>query len=135
MNPRKKSDGLVIENLETELLIYHPGTEEAHCLNSLTAFVWQHCDGNASVEQLAVQASREFNANVSPSEIEAVLATLSAADLLVEKVCLADVAVAADAEHVARSRFIRAAAVATVAAAFSMVSILTPTAEAAMTVT
>ena len=51
--PEARDDGVVVEELGDEILIYDLNTDEAHCLNPTAAVVWKHCDGNRSVASLA----------------------------------------------------------------------------------
>jgi hypothetical protein len=43
--PEARKDGLVIQDLPEEILVYDLNTNKAHCLNQTAAYVWQACDG------------------------------------------------------------------------------------------
>jgi hypothetical protein len=51
--PRARQDGLVVEELSEELLLYDQNNHTAHCLSPLAACVWRHCDGERDVTELA----------------------------------------------------------------------------------
>jgi hypothetical protein len=51
--PRARHDGLVEEAVGDELLLYDQNSHIAHCLSPIAASVWQHCDGERDVTQLA----------------------------------------------------------------------------------
>jgi hypothetical protein len=51
--PRARRDGLVIQELDDETLIYDVERDKAHCLNQTSAMVWERCDGKTTVEQAA----------------------------------------------------------------------------------
>ena len=51
--PEARTDGLVIQELADEVLVYDLQRHRAHCLNQTAAWVWKHCDGHATVEDLA----------------------------------------------------------------------------------
>ena len=51
--PRSRMDGLVIQELDDETLVYDTETDKAHCLNQTSAMVWEQCDGKTTVEQAA----------------------------------------------------------------------------------
>jgi hypothetical protein len=51
--PRARTDGLVIQQLDDETLIYDVERDKAHCLNQTSALVWEQCDGKTTVEQAA----------------------------------------------------------------------------------
>ncbi len=52
-NPRARSDDLVIEEIEDEVLIYDFRNKRAHCLGATAARVWRACDGNSEVDALS----------------------------------------------------------------------------------
>ncbi len=52
VRPIASTDGIIVEELDGELLIYDTGRDKAHCLNPAAATVWKHCDGRSTVEEL-----------------------------------------------------------------------------------
>jgi hypothetical protein len=58
MNGRKplaRSDELVVEELDDELLVYDQKTDRAHCLSSEAARVWRRCDGQTRIDVLSAE--------------------------------------------------------------------------------
>jgi len=53
LNPRARKDGLIVQNLPDETLVYDLERDRAHCLNQTAAFVWRHCDGRANAKEIA----------------------------------------------------------------------------------
>jgi len=51
--PRARRDGLLEEALGEELLLYDQNSHTAHCLSPIAARVWQRCDGERDVTELA----------------------------------------------------------------------------------
>jgi hypothetical protein len=51
--PIARKDGLVIQEMPDEILVFDTETNKAHCLNSTAAFVWQACDGKNSIADIA----------------------------------------------------------------------------------
>jgi hypothetical protein len=51
--PLARSDDLVIEELEDELLVYDKTNTRAHCLGATAARVWRASDGETDVDDLA----------------------------------------------------------------------------------
>ena len=43
--PVARKQGLVVQEMPDEVLIYDLDTNKAHCLNQTAAFVWKSCDG------------------------------------------------------------------------------------------
>lgn len=53
--PTARSEGLVIEELGEELLVYDLDVKDAHCLTAVAARVWSRCDGRTPPEGIARQ--------------------------------------------------------------------------------
>lgn len=51
--PRARSEGLVVQELPDETLVYDLERDRAHCLNQTAAFVWGRCDGRTSPREMA----------------------------------------------------------------------------------
>jgi hypothetical protein len=51
--PRARQDGLLVEAVGEELLLYDQKSHTAHCLSPTAACVWRHCDGEHDVAGLA----------------------------------------------------------------------------------
>ena len=51
--PMARSEDLVIEKVEDEVLVYDAKNHQAHCLASAAAKVWRACDGTKDVPALA----------------------------------------------------------------------------------
>jgi hypothetical protein len=55
--PLARDEGLVVEELGDELLVYDLTRDEAHCLGTVAARVWNACDGSTTVDSMSVQLS------------------------------------------------------------------------------
>ncbi len=53
--PRARKEGLLIQELPEEVLVFDLSTAKAHCLNHTAALVWRRCDGKKG--QLSATAS------------------------------------------------------------------------------
>jgi hypothetical protein len=62
--PLARKEGLVIQELPDEVLVYDLERDRAHCLNQTAAFVWQRCDGRTSAGEIARSLGQEVNASV-----------------------------------------------------------------------
>ena len=62
--PVARKQGLVIQELPDEVLVYDLDRDRAHCLNSTAAFVWQRCDGKHTTAQIARTLGRQFDCAV-----------------------------------------------------------------------
>lgn len=63
--PRARREGLLVETVGEELLIYDQNSHTAHCLSTIAACVWRHCNGKHKVTELAIfaGATEELVAN------------------------------------------------------------------------
>lgn len=57
--PTARKEGLVIQEMPEEILVFDMETNKAHCLNETAAFVWKACDGNRSVAEITRLFGRE----------------------------------------------------------------------------
>jgi len=64
MHPKAKESDIVIQKLENEVLVYNLKTNKAFCLNQTSAAVWQRCNGENSVSEIASRMRREFDSSV-----------------------------------------------------------------------
>jgi hypothetical protein len=53
--PRARSDGLLVETLDAETLIYDTERNAAHCLDAEAAAVWRGCDGVCSLSEISAR--------------------------------------------------------------------------------
>ena len=53
--PQSKTENIVVQNLEDEVLIYNLVTNKAFCLNETSALVYQACDGNTDFENFKIE--------------------------------------------------------------------------------
>lgn len=60
--PLARKEGLVIKEVDDEVLVYDLARDQAHCLNDSAARIWRLCDGKNSIDQLAVIFSGDSGA-------------------------------------------------------------------------
>lgn len=123
-----RKDGLVVQELSDEVLIYDLERDRAHCLNQTAAYVWQHCNGKNSTTQIARSMGREFGCTVDEKIVWLALDQLGRNHLLQQP---APTPVAG----MNRRAMVRAIGLATVVAAPLVTSILAPTPAQAATCT
>jgi hypothetical protein len=131
--PVARRDGLLVEEVEDELVVYDQAKDSAHRLNRTAAIVWRHCDGKHDTAQLLQVLEAEVGKDLADEDLVRI-----SLDLLADKGLLEDAAPqrAADETRLSRRRFIRR--VGTVGAAAlvlpSVTSLVAPTAAHAQTV-
>ena len=57
--PVSRTDELVVQELNGEVLIYDLRENKAFCLNETSALVWQACDGSKTVAEIGKQLGNE----------------------------------------------------------------------------
>jgi hypothetical protein len=58
-HPLARTEGLSLTHLGEELMLYDEQSHKAHSLNATASWVWQHCDGQTSIAELAERLHRE----------------------------------------------------------------------------
>ena len=61
--PRARIEGLVIQELPDEVLVYDRERDKAHCLNQTAALVWKYCDGKTTIPTIAKRLQRDLKAD------------------------------------------------------------------------
>ncbi len=82
--PVARKEGLVIQEMPDEVLVYDLETNKAHCLNQTSAFVWKACDGKKSV----VEISKLLGNSVPEDLVWLAIDQLSEKNLLESKLSL-----------------------------------------------
>ena len=80
--PRARKEGLLVQELADELLVYDRTRHKAHCLNQTAALVWQRCDGKTSVTEMARLLGKETHTRVDEAVVWLAFDQLSKAHLL-----------------------------------------------------
>jgi hypothetical protein len=76
--PLARSEGLIIEEIGDEVLVYDSMVDTAHCLSPDATRVWQRCDGRTPTGGLAAQVG------LSPDRVKTALEELERCELLEE---------------------------------------------------
>jgi hypothetical protein len=82
--PEARTEGLVVQQLAEEVLVYDQDRHKAHCLNHTAALVWEQCDGQSSVKEIARKLSQETEAEVEAEVVWLAVEQLSRTHLLKE---------------------------------------------------
>ena len=86
LSPTARKEGLVVEELPDEVLVYDVNRHNAHCLNQSAALVWKHCDGRNTIEDLTRILQRESKTPVDDEVARLALEQLGKAHLLQEPI-------------------------------------------------
>jgi hypothetical protein len=80
--PKARTKNLVIQTLQGETLIYDVAIHEAHCLNETAGLVWSLCDGNNSVDEIAIAIQTKFGEPVDADLVRLAITQLNERKLL-----------------------------------------------------
>ncbi|MFY9555700.1 MAG: PqqD family protein [Blastocatellia bacterium] len=83
-----RNDELVVQDLPDEVLVYDLKSHKAHCLNKTAAFIWRHCDGQTTADEIAKMMQQEWETPVTEDAVWFALNKLSKAELLQERIVL-----------------------------------------------
>jgi len=81
-NPMARQNGLVVQEMPDEVLVYDLDTNKAHCLNQSAARVWRACDGQSTVADIV----KEFDGKVTEDFVWLAIDQLSENGLLESQV-------------------------------------------------
>ena len=84
-NPIARQNGLVVQEMPDEVLIYDLDSNKAHCLNHSAATVWRSCDGSNSVLDIVRQFEKN-NAKITEDFVWLAIDQLKKNDLLANDV-------------------------------------------------
>src|SRR5215813_7903817 len=59
-SPKTRSTQIFVQKLPSELVVYDVERNEVHCLNGTAARVWELCDGNHTVAEIAQQLGTDL---------------------------------------------------------------------------
>ena len=82
MYPLARTDGLIIEDLALETVIYDPASHHAHSLNKTVSFIWKQCDGQTTEEEIAKRLPDHLGLPPDPDVVRLAVQQLSRAGLL-----------------------------------------------------
>jgi hypothetical protein len=80
--PVARKEGLVIQEMPDEVLVYDLDTNKAHCLNQTAAFVWKSCDGRNSVADITKLVGADSGNHVPEDLVWLAIDQLSEKNLL-----------------------------------------------------
>lgn len=83
--PRARNSGLVIQELENEVLIYDLDNDSAHCLNDTAAAVWRACDGHRQIKEITSFVKTQLKNDITEDVVLLALKRLEEHNLLEQK--------------------------------------------------
>lgn len=82
--PRAREEGLIVQELSDETLVYDLERDRAHCLNQTAALIWRQCDGQTTTREMARALTHKSKTPVDEKLVWLALDQLGRNHLLVE---------------------------------------------------
>jgi hypothetical protein len=82
MKPEARTEGLIVQGLDDETVVYDLERDRVHRLNPVAAAVWRRCDGQRDIQELGLQVSRDLGARVGGDVVHLALERLATRRLL-----------------------------------------------------
>lgn len=83
-NPESRKQNIVVQQLEDEVLVYDLLKNKAFCLNKTSAVIWQSCNGERTIEEIAEVSGTTLNAAVTSEMVWLALEQFKKDNLLEE---------------------------------------------------
>jgi Coenzyme PQQ synthesis protein D (PqqD)/UPF0506 len=122
--PQTRQDGLIVRELDNEILIYDTEKNKAHCLNETAALVWKQCDGQTTVTEISRSLSNQLGTKVDERVVWFAVKQFGQDHLLEEKLTPPPAFIAAGLN---RREMVRVLGLAAVVAVPLVTSIVAPT--------
>ena len=84
--PVARKNGLVVQEIPDEVLVYDLSSNKAHCLNQTAALVWKSCDGVNSVSEIAKLVGSQSGGSINDDFVWLAIDQLSENNLLEEEI-------------------------------------------------
>jgi hypothetical protein len=126
--PVARKTDLLVQELPHETLVYDLKSDQAHCLNETTAFVWKRCDGRNTAQDIAQLLGDKVNSSLDEKLIWLALDQLVDIDLLDPRMVMPP-----EPAGISRRHIVRTLGLAAVVALPLVTSIIVPTAAQAST--
>jgi hypothetical protein len=123
--PKARREGILVQELSEEILVYDLENHKAHCLNKTAAAVWEHCDGKNSVQDIALALANDLNAKADEAMVWYALDQLGKARLLEKRISQTEAK-----PRMSRRELVKRAGIAAMIAVPVVTSILAPKALA-----
>jgi hypothetical protein len=85
ITPQARTNGVVVEHLADEVLVYDLEGDRAHCLNLTAARVWEQCDGRRTIREIATEVVKG-DQEAAEEVVWLAVEELSRAGLMEEKI-------------------------------------------------
>ncbi len=72
----KVMDGITVQDLGDEVMLYDSGRENVHVLNHTASAIWYLCDGNHTIEEIRKHLEEKFPEVPGSDLIDDIIATI-----------------------------------------------------------
>ena len=82
----KRRDGIMSREVGDERMLYDAAGRAVHVLNGSAEWIWDHCDGTHTIEEIIAEAVELFGADEAEirTDVDECLATFTERNLLID---------------------------------------------------
>lgn len=120
--PLSRSENIVVQDLQNELLIYDLKINKVYSLNETSSAVWRECDGQSDLEQISIKVSLKLKQTISKDIVRLAIHQFKKENLLENGLEIVEF------EGISRREIIRRAGLASAVALPIISSLIAPTA-------
>ncbi len=88
--PVSRTENIVVQEINDEILVYDLKTNKAHNLNSTMALIWQKCDGKTSLHEVITILMKKLEVEIDEDFIWLAIKELDKTNLLLGEMLLAN---------------------------------------------
>ena len=122
--PAVRRDGLIISEVDGEILIYDQETHQAYCLNETAALAWKLCDGTQTAGEITSALRLQLGEPLDEQFVYHAVEQFSQKNLLTE---LSNVVPLSTGNRISRRRLMRTFGLASMVALPLVTSMVVPT--------
>ena len=82
--PTARKEGLIVQELPDELLVFDTHSKTASCLNASAAFIWNQCDGSREIREIVAEFRAQGRGAVTDGFVWLGIEQLRTSGLLIE---------------------------------------------------
>lgn len=83
--PRARREGITVQAVKDEIILYDSAQDETHLLNQTSAIVWKLCDGTHTISEMAERVAQSTGTPSNPELVRFALSQMERKGLLADK--------------------------------------------------
>lgn len=83
-HPRARREGITVQSVKDEIILYDSGKDETHLLNQTSAIVWKLCDGTHTILEMAERVGQATGTAPNPELVHFALSQMERKGLMAD---------------------------------------------------